>query len=373
MPVISVTGPRQSGKTTLVKQSFPDYNYVTLENIENRDFAKTDPKGFLNTYGKHLIIDEAQYVPDLFSYIQTLVDEANEEGMYILTGSQNFLLLQSISQSLAGRVAIFHLLPFSIEELASSTFAVSRLEEVLYKGFYPRIYDKQLNPPDWHVSYLETYVEKDVRQILNIGDLRSFRQFMGLCAGRVGQLLNLSAIANELGVSYHTVKSWLSVLEATFIIYLLQPYHKSYNKRLVKSPKLYFHDVGLASYLLGIRSEEQIGNHYAKEALFENMVLSELIKSAYNQGGRPALWFWRNNAGNEVDCIIEKGLKTIPVEIKAGKTIRPQFFKNLLYWSKLSEGDPKQSVLIYGGNEKQSRSNGSVIPWNHIASVMKEE
>ena len=277
IPVISITGPRQSGKTTLAKSAFPNYNYVSLENPDNLDFALSDPKGFLNNYGTKLIIDEAQYAPKLFSYIQTIVDEKGKNGLFVLTGSQNFLLNAGISQSLAGRVLIFNLLPFSYDELRSTEYNIENLSELLVKGFYPRIYDSGLESKDWYQSYVQTYLERDVRQILNVGDINSFRNFLRACAGRCGQIINLSSIGSDLGISYQTVKKWLSVLEQSYIIFLLQPYFENFNKRIIKSPKLYFYDTGLLCYLLGINSAETFNLHYLKGGIYETYVISEFI------------------------------------------------------------------------------------------------
>jgi predicted AAA+ superfamily ATPase len=283
-PVLTITGPRQSGKTNLVKQLFPEYTYVNFEDIEQRGFALDDPKGFLDSKGKYIVIDEAQYVPEIFSYIQVYVDN-DPERQYILTGSQNFLLMEKITQSLAGRVAVLNLLPFSIKELKKTEFQKSNWQEYLFIGGYPRIYDKQMNPTEWLLNYITTYVERDVRQLLNIGDLNSFQKFIALCAGRIGQLINFTSVANELSISYHTVQKWLSILETGFITYRLYPHHKNYNKRLVKTPKLYFYDTGLATALLGIRNTERLQTHFLKGELFENMVITELNGRQYEKLG----------------------------------------------------------------------------------------
>lgn len=371
IPVISITGPRQSGKTTLAKKLFPNYKYINFEDIEKRTFAKNDPKGFLKTYDEQVIFDEIQNVPDLFSYIQVAVDD-DAKRKYVITGSQNFLLLEKISQSLAGRVAIFHLLPFSISELQNSKYAADDSSLYIIKGGYPRIYDKNLQPADWLESYITTYVERDVRKIINIGDLSVFQKFLILCAGRTGQLINFSSVANELAISYHTVQSWLSVLEASFIVFRLQPYFKNYNKRLVKSPKLYFYDTGLACSLLGIQTIEQLQSHYLKGELFESLIISEFYKHQFNIGRRPSIYFWRNNLGQEIDCILEDSLKVKALEIKSGMTIHKDFFKNLNYWNKLSGNMPEQSFLIYGGEENQKRSLGNVVSWNNLQVIFQD-
>ncbi|MEL7119528.1 MAG: ATP-binding protein [Bacteroidota bacterium] len=283
MPVVAITGPRQSGKSTLVRNYFTNYTYTNLEDLELRQFAQEDPKGFLENIGEKAIIDEIQQVPSLLSYIQVIVDRNNLPGQYILSGSQNLLLMEGISQSLAGRVSIFNLLPFSIEELKNTKYHLSDYEDYIFKGFYPRIYDQSLSPNSWLLNYIQTYVERDLRQLINVLDLGIFRQFLAVCAGRIGQLVNFSDISNVLGISYQTVKRWLSILETSFIIYQLRPYHKNYNKRIVKSPKLYFYDTGLACALLNILSVEDLNRHFAKGALFENFIINEIIKNHYNR------------------------------------------------------------------------------------------
>jgi uncharacterized protein len=369
IPILTITGPRQSGKTTLVRTVFPDYRYVTLENPDNLDFALADPKGFLNTYGKKIIIDEAQYAPKLFSYIQTIVDEQKENGMYILTGSQNFLLHSKISQSLAGRVIIFNLLPFSFDELKNTKFEIKKLSELIIKGFYPRIYDAGLNPTDWYPSYIQTYLERDVRQILNVGDINSFRDFLRICAGRCGQVLNLSSIASDIGISYQTVKRWLSVLEQSYIVYLLQPYFVNFNKRIIKSPKLYFYDTGLVCSLLGINSPESFELHYLKGGIFESYVISEILKCKYNFGSNDEIFFWKDLNGNEIDCIVLSGTELKAIEIKAGGTIKNEFFKTLYLWNKLDRKRNRNLNLVYGGNESQKRDAVKIYGWNDCSKI----
>jgi uncharacterized protein len=363
-PAVSVIGPRQSGKTTLVRATFPEKDYVSLEDPDIREFALSDPRGFLETYSKGAVIDEIQRVPQLFSYLQTILDREHKSGIYILTGSNNFLLQEQLSQTLAGRVAILKLLPLSLEELKNKAFPMKNYEEYLFQGLYPRIYDQNLEPEIWYQNYIQTYVERDVRLLKNISDLNIFQKFIKLCAGRTGQLLNLSALGNDCGISHNTARSWLSILESSFIVYLLQPHYKSFNKRLVKQPKLYFCDPGLAASLLGIEKKEQLTTHYLKGGLFETMVIIELLKYRMNRGLQPHLYFWRDNKGNEVDCLIEHENKLIPIEIKAGKTIATDFFKGLDYWIKIATDKVGQPYLIYGGNEIQKRSTAHVIPWH---------
>ncbi|MBE0663011.1 MAG: ATP-binding protein [Bacteroidales bacterium] len=367
-PVISVTGPRQSGKTTLVKAIFKDFHYANLEDISTREYALTDPKGFLKAFGDLLIIDEAQYAPQLFSYIQVLVDE-HKEKRFVLTGSQNFLLLEKITQSLAGRVAIFYLLPFSLEELKDTAYYPASYQEYLLTGSYPAIYDRDLPSTEWLRNYITTYVERDVRQVLNVGDLSNFQRFLGICAGRIGQLVNFSSVATDLSVSYHTVQRWLSILETSFITYRLYPYHKNFNKRLIKSPKLYFNDTGLACALLGIDNKETLATHHLKGALFENMVLSELRKSRMNHSHSNDLYFWRDNTGIEIDCIFENPFEPYAIEIKSGETVHAGFFKNLNWWKE--NANSHKGYLIYGGDESYPRSDHRVLGWKDCVNVFE--
>jgi predicted AAA+ superfamily ATPase len=367
MPIISITGPRQSGKTTLARLTFPDYEYVNLENPDTLEAAVSDPRLFLSQFQSGVIIDEAQRYPDLFSYIQTASDEANRPGKYILTGSLNFLLLEKISQSLAGRVFITHLLPLSIAELRESGQAVDNFEKSIFQGFYPRLHDADIHPTLFYPSYIQTYVERDVRQIVNVGNLHQFQRFMRLAAGRIGQLLNYSHIANELGVDLKTVKSWFSILETSFITFVLRPHFQNFSKRILKTPKLYFYDTGLACSLLGIRDERELATHWARGPLFENMVVSDLMKYHYNRAIVPPLYYWRDSTGNEVDCLIDSGLQVKSIEIKSSSTISSDFFKGLNYYGKLNA----QAVpyLIYGGLTPQVRKEGKVIAWNSIVDL----
>lgn len=365
MPVISITGPRQSGKTTLARKVFADYRYFNLEDMENRTFAISDPKGFLLNAGPRVVLDEIQHVPDLFSQIQVMTDELREKVSYVITGSQNFLLLEKISQTLAGRVAVFHLLPFSYQELQKASNDPPVLYDLIVKGGYPPIYDRDLDPSMWLNSYILTYIERDVRQIINIKDLSAFQNFLRMCAGRTGQLLNYSSLANDLSVSYHTVQNWLSILEASFIVFRLQPFYENYNKRLIKAPKLYFYDTGLACTLLGIKTREQLSSHYLKGELFESFVMSELFKHAHNMGIRPSFYYWKNNAGQEVDCIYEDGAVRKAIEMKSGMTIHPDFFRSLHYWTHLTNGKPENSYLVYGGDQDQKRTVAHVLSWRN--------
>ncbi len=364
-PVICLTGPRQSGKTTLVKNVFTDYAYASLENIDTMMTAKEDPRRFLASHqASGLIIDEAQRAPELFSYLQGIVDSSGQMGRYILTGSQNFLLLEKITQSLAGRAAILHLLPFSASEIENAGLLGTTLDHVLFKGMYPPLFDRPLAPPDFYPSYIETYLERDVRSMKNIGDLALFRKFVLLCAGRVGQLLNLTSIGNEVGVDHKTIRSWLSVLEASFVVFMLRPYHRNWNKRMVKQPKLYFYDTGLLCSLLGLRTATDLATHHLRGNIYEDYVISEYIKREYHTGNRPSAYFWRDHSGHEVDLIIENGESIKAVEIKSGETLNDDMFNGLRWFSEQTGLASDDCMLAYGGNEFPTRSAGHVIPWN---------
>jgi hypothetical protein len=380
-PVVLLTGPRQSGKTTLVQAVFPGHEYVSLEDPDHRAFATEDPRGFLGRFRQRAILDEAQRVPDLFSYIQGLVDRAGKPGQFILTGSQNFLLMEKISQSLAGRCAVLHLLPFTRSELQGcraldishigKTVPVGRapqtddLFSVLFTGSYPRIYDKKLTPQDWLSNYYLTYLERDVRKLLNIGDIEAFGRFVRLCAGRCGQLLNMASMAADCGISVTTVKRWLSILETSFIIFLLRPHHRNFNKRLVKSPKLYFLDTGLLCYLLRIQSPEQLTTHAARGAVFESWVVTELLKNYYNRGATPDLYFWRDSTGHEIDILIDHGQELVPIEVKSGQTFASDFLKSLAYWKSLPGQEHCRAALVYGGDSSYMRHRIAVLSWRH--------
>ena len=369
-PVVTLTGPRQSGKTTLVKKVFAHLPYVSLESPETRLLIQNDPKGFLNNYKNGVILDEVQRLPDLFSYIQIIVDEDNKEGQFILTGSQNFLLLEKITQSLAGRVAILKLLPFCLGELKTSGLLYEEYEDFIFNGFYPRLYDKKIPAIDYYPNYIQTYVERDVKQIKNITDQNSFIRFLQMCAGRIGQLLNVSSLANDCGISQITAKSWLSILEASYVIYFLYPFHKNFNKRLVKMPKIYFFDTGLACSLLNIREKEQIQSFYLKGGLFENFIINEIVKNGWNKGDVRNNYFWRDKLGHEIDCIIEEGNRYLPVEIKAGKTISKDYTKEIAYWNKLSGNNPENSYVIYGGDKNYKLKKGNYISWKNLETFL---
>lgn len=369
-PVLALTGPRQSGKTTLVKEVFSEtHKYVNLENLDMKEFAKSDPRAFLEEYGEGTIIDEAQNAPDLFSYIQTYVDERKKAAQFILTGSQNFLLHAQISQSLAGRVAILNLLPLSISEIMDHNFIVVSLEDLLFSGFYPRVVCNKLDPTTWYANYFKTYIERDVRSMQNIQDLGTFQTFIKMCAARAGQLLDLTSLGNDCGISHTTARGWINILEASFILFRLQPHYKNFNKRLVKSPKLFFYDTGLLCYLLNIDSAKLLNTHYLRGGIFESFVISELIKNRLNANKDPSIYFWRDHQGHEIDCIIEEGEKLVPIEIKSSKTINSSFFSSLNYWSELAKECSKKGFLVYAGEQGQNRSQAEVLSWKKISDI----
>ena len=367
-PVIAVIGPRQSGKTTLVKNFFANYYYLNLENLDVKQAAVTDPRGFLEKLLSYdgVIIDEFQNAPELLSYLQIIVDREKCPGFFILTGSQNFLVSQSISQSLAGRVGILTLLPLSIQEVNSTGLQAKFAEEAIFRGSYPKIFEmNNLAPQYVYPSYIQTYLERDVRTITNVTNLTLFKKFLGLCAARAGQLLNVSALASDAGVSIQTVNAWLSILQASYIIFLQQPYHHNFNKRLIKSPKLYFFDTGILCSLLGLENVEQLENHYLRGALFENFIVSDIYKQFFNRAQNPNIYFWRDSHGNEVDCVVERGLGALPIEIKASMTFDTKFISGLVNWNKLAGF--QKSMLIYGGTEEFVIKDCEVKSWRNFA------
>lgn len=372
-PVITVTGPRQSGKTTLCRALFGQKPYLSFEDLDNREFARADPRGFLAELPNGAILDEIQYVPDLVSYIQTLVDEKQQAGMFILTGSRQFEMMEKVAQSLAGRTAIARLLPFSFGELYKKTDDLS-IDQMLYAGFYPRIHDRQLNPTEALSFYVSTYIERDVRQILAVTDLDRFETFLRLCAGRTGQILNMQSIGNECGVTHNTVKSWLSVLQASGIIKLLRPWHTNVSKRMVKSPKLYFLDTGLACFLLGIQKAEHLQGHPLRGALFETFAVAEAYKQHDNAGRPEQLWFCRDSNENEVDLLAGSEVALDAWEIKSSMTISSDFFKGLTALNR-DIGEFKSRSIIYGGDKKMTRQGTLIIPWRDIDGIFirKEE
>jgi predicted AAA+ superfamily ATPase len=365
-PVITITGPRQSGKTTLCKSVFSQYACVSLENPDTREFAQSDPKGFLDTYTGNLIIDEAQHVPELFSYIQGIVDEKKQTGQFILSGSQNFLLLEKISQSLAGRVYVFHLLPLSYAELKNEN--VKDLKDAIFYGGYPRLFDANIAPKDFFPSYIQTYLERDVRNMINLRDLNLFNAFLKLCAGRIGQLFNANSLSTEIGVDAKTIQNWISILEKSFVVFRLYPWHENFNKRVIKTPKLYFYDTGLACGLLGIKSVEELELHFAKGGLFENFIILEKMKLKLNMGEQADLFFWRDSHGNEIDVLETKGNTQVVTEIKSAKTLKNDFFKGLQWYEKIAKKYSIKKQLVYGGDDNQKRTEAEVISWRNIDS-----
>lgn len=369
-PVVSLTGPRQSGKTTLLKAEFPDYKYYNLERLDLRDFIRSDPNGFLNNAGQKVIFDEVQQVPELFSYIQVVSDERNTNGQFILSGSQSFILSNQISQSLAGRVSINHLFPFDYSEI-KGIIDFSNINTTIINGLYPRLISQNIKPDDFYPSYLQTYIERDIRTLNSIENLSAFSRFLGLCAGRTGQILNLTSLASDAGISVNTVKSWLSLLESSFIIFLLQPYHRNFNKRIIKAPKLYFYDTGIVSSLLRI-SLSQLHTHYLYGALFENLVISEIMKNQVHGGKFPSIYYWRESNGNEIDCVIEKSAdEIILLEIKAGQTYNSDYIKNLKRFPVCEFHGITKKCLIYSGKETSFMSGVQIFAWEKFASLLE--
>jgi len=368
-PVLAVTGPRQSGKTTLLKELFHDYRYVSLEDPNIRSFAKDDPIGFLNQYDNKVIFDEVQRVPDLFSYIQSRVDESKIMGQYILSGSQNFHLINNITQTLAGRVALFKLLPLDFTELKQAHLLANSYAQTGIRGFYPAIFDREIDPVVFYANYIQTYIEKDVTELMNIRDLKLFRTFISLCAARAGQLLNISALANECDISHNTAKAWLSILESSYIIFLLQPYYQNFNKRLIKSPKLYFYDTGLVNHLLGIRTVQELEENRLKGHLFENMILAEYQKQNHHLYQHREYYFWQDSNGHEVDLLLKKGQDFYVSEIKATQTISAGLFKEMDRFEEIAAPAKVNKTLIYGGAENEKRTKYNVLSWRNISEV----
>jgi predicted AAA+ superfamily ATPase len=368
-PVVTITGPRQSGKTTLVRSTFPDKNYVNLENPNIRELATVDPIGFLNQFPKGAIIDEIQRVPQLFSYIQTIIDEKNINGFFILTGSNQFEFMHNLGQSLAGRTGILKLLPFSYQELYKDR--IIPLNNILFTGFYPRIYDKKIPETDFYSSYVNTYIERDVRLISNVYDLAQFQRFISVCAARTGSILNKESLSNEVGISAKTVEEWLSILEASFLIYRLQPYYKNFNKRIIKSPKLYFLDTGLVSFILGIQDFKQLQNHPMRGELFETFIIMEFLKRLYNTGRRSNLYYYRDNNGNEIDVIIDTGFGPVPIEIKVSETINNSQFTSLQRFRKIGHAYHKAG-LILGKTINSELMNTKVTGYNNVTGLFEQ-
>jgi hypothetical protein len=368
-PILAVTGPRQSGKTTFLKTEFSDYIYLNMENPDLRNYAEKDPNAFLKQYDKYIILDEVQRVPFLFSYIQAKVDNDKIMGQYILSGSQNFPLLQNITQSLAGRVALFKLLPFDLGEMKSAKLLNKDFAYNLQKGFYPAIYDRDIPSKVFYSNYIQTYIERDLSDLIHVKDLKLFRNFILLCAARAGQLLNLNSMANECGISQPTAKAWISVLETSYIVFQLQPYYKNFNKRITKSSKLYFYDCGLLCHLLKIKDANAIRTSTHKGNLFENFVVSEFVKNNYHKNLLRDIWFWRDAVGHEVDLIWQDDEQLNLIEIKASETIMSDMFKGLHYFEKIAPELVKTKTLIHTGDFNQNRTDAKVTSWNIVEKI----
>ena len=365
-PVIALTGPRQSGKTTLAKHVFPNKTYVSLENPEELEFAQKDPKRFLARFKEGAILDEVQRCPSLLSWIQGLVDERSRMGDFVLTGSSQFELVAGITQSLAGRVGRVELLPLSIQELAQAHQLPSQLNTCLLQGGYPSIYDRQVSPQDWFSNYIATYIERDVRQLIAVRDLTQFQRFVKMCAARSGQILNLAALGADCGLSASTAREWLSVLEASYLVTRIQPYYQNFGKRLVKTPKLYFLDVGLMAWLIGIRDTVTLDTHVSRGALFETFVVSELIKRQYNQGQNADLYFWRDSVGNEIDLLLDTPQGLQAIEIKSGSTFASDWIKGFKVWKRNTQVNTLIPRIIYGGTDSYDRVGHQVMGWPDI-------
>ena len=369
-PVLTITGPRQSGKTTLARSIAPDLPYFSLEEPDTREFATSDPRAFLRQASSGAIFDEVQRCPALFSYLQSAVDADPRPGRFILTGSSQFSLIEAITQSLAGRTGLLTLLPFSFAELDAVGRAPATVDDLLYAGLYPPLYDRPIEPSIWHQDYISTYLERDVRQLLNIQDLATFQRFVQLCAGRIGQLLNVSSLASDAGITRITADAWLSVLQASHLLTMVRPWFTNLSKRLIKTPKLYFCDPGLAAWLLGIRQVSHLQSHPLRGALFENWVITELLKSQANGGLTPLLHFLRDKEGHEIDALIQTGPSAFhAVEIKSGETVPSDAFKGLRFWQSQLNGQNLTPWLVYGGATRQDRTHATVLPWRQIAEL----
>lgn len=369
-PVVTLTGPRQSGKTTLARAIFAGRPYISLEDPDVRRMALEDPRAFLAGLPDGAVLDEAQRTPELLSYLQARVDADGRMGLFLLTGSQQFGLMSGITQSLAGRSAFIELLPFSLNELGRAGIRPPSLDEMLLAGGYPPLYDRSLLPKAWFPAYVTAYVERDVRQILKVQDLEVFQRFVRLCAGRSGQILNLASLATDCGITHNTAKAWISVLEASYVLFLLRPHHENFSKRLIKSPKLYFYDTGLLCWLLGIQNAGQLASHPLRGSIFETFVVSELVKSRLNRGERAAFSFWRDSNGNEIDVVADVGTGMMPIEIKAGQTINWDFFAGLERWTALAGERAVSPALIYGGEENHERRGTRIIGWRKVAETL---
>jgi len=369
-PIVTLIGPRQAGKTTLAQQALPDYAYVNLEEPETRLFAEQDPKAFLARYPTRVILDEIQRVPELLSYLQVIVDEKKENGQFVLTGSHQLALRDAINQSLAGRTAILNLLPFSISELRDGEIRFDKVEDYIYQGFLPRIYDQKQRPTPAYSNYYQTYVERDVRQLINLKDLSQFEKFIKLLAGRVGQLMDYASLAGDVGVSSNTIKHWLSILEASFIVYKLSPYFENFGKRVIKAPKYYFTDTGLLCFLLGIENSQQVSRDPLVGQLFENLVVMDLVKNLYNQGKSASIYFYRDSNGMEVDIVFQRGRNLIPIEVKSSSTYKPELLKSLKRFVEISNAI-ESGFLVYAGDPFSFSNNIKAIRFDHMQSLFE--
>jgi predicted AAA+ superfamily ATPase len=373
-PVIAIVGPRQSGKTTLAQTLFPNHKYLSLEDHDTLTLALADPRKFLTEYPTEsgLILDEIQHAPILLSYMQTIVDRDKRNGFFIVTGSQNFLVDEAITQTLAGRMAVLTLLPLSIDELTSASLLPAKIETAVHKGFYPKAYAHNVSIERLYSNYIRLYVERDVRQVKNVADLNTFQKFMRLCAGRIGQVINLSSLGNDCGINHTTVKEWISLLEASYVIFSLYPYYKNFGKRLIKAPKLYFVDTGLACSLLKIRSAEELSDHYLRGGLVESFIISDLLKQQHNLEQQPTLYFWRDHNGRELDCIVDGARYPAAIEIKAGTTVVTDFFKEIELWKTTTNIPQAPCYVVYGGSENQNWPQTKVLSWKHAGDLIKK-
>jgi len=364
-PVVVVTGARQAGKSTLIREALPSWQMLSLEDLDLREFAEQDPRGFLKLYPAPLIIDEVQRVPELLSYIQTLVDSSGLMGQYVLSGSQQFSLMAGVTQSLAGRACLIELYPLRLKELQDGHTHKLAIDNLLLQGGYPAVHARQLDPTRYYADYVGSYIERDVRSLSAVQDLGSFQRFMRLCAARTGQLLNLNSLANDCGISQPTAQAWMNLLEASYVVRRIAPYHRNFGKRLVKTPKLYFLDTGLCAWLLGITSAEQMANHYARGALFETWVVTEALKWRAVRSDKQPLYFWRDNIGNEIDLLLEQGSGLTLIEVKSGQTFQAEWLRNL-HTVQRHLGEPVRRALIYGGDAPQTRDDIAIIPWRAL-------
>lgn len=372
-PVLTITGPRQSGKTTLARGIF-QLPYANLEAPDLREFALSDPRGFLAQYPEGAILDEIQRAPALASYLQVLVDEQGRNGRYVLTGSQNFSIREALSQSLAGRTALLTLLPLSLEELQGTSYEMPDLANCIYRGFYPRTITQGIEPANYYRDYVATYLERDLRQLSLVKDIAQFQTFLRLCASNIGQVVNLNRMASDCGISQPTATGWLNLLEASYVLMRLQPYHSNARKRLVKRPKLYFYDVGLAAFLLTMSEAAHVDSHPLKGVLFENLVVMEVAKYLFNHDRKAQLFFYRDSDGNEIDLLIQDGGRFLPVEIKLGKTVHQDFFKAFGRFESAMGADCAARLVVYGGDQAQKRSDAcSVLPLAGLAPWLKEQ